>query len=194
MVSYLDMVKEKCVFCLKVLLLAAFVGTPACWAEDGAQQQGAPQQQQPQGPTVVPQRPAGGVQIWDDRVFNLDGGTVAPETRTSVGGSTRYLDKTKEFDDNTEQRARWMKNCQSARDTNMKSYRDCMDEQKKKELGSRTNFGAREPRGGSDGLNRPATSPRGMQGIKPDASDMKPRLPEENEQSAQESSENADTD
>ncbi len=132
-------------------------------------------QPQPQGQAAPPanlnpQPAAGsnGIKIWDDRVFDLNGGTAEPETRTSAGGSRRYLDKTKELDYNTEQRARWMGACASLKDSNFKAYGECVEAQKKKELGSRTNFGSREgASSGSEGLNKPSSAPAAMQGIRP---------------------------
>lgn len=110
------------------------------------------------------------IKIFDDRVFDLGGGTYTPETRTSPGGNTRYLDKDKELNYNTEQRGRWMAACESLKETDFKAYSQCVESQKKKELGSRTNFGAREPRSGDE--KTPPISPRGME-------DVKPSMPEE---------------
>lgn len=129
---------------------------------------GQPQAQQPMQVQIAPPPPAPDrIKIFDDRVFDLSGGTNEPTTRTSAGGNTRYLDKDKELDYNTEQRDRWMKNCASLKETDYKAYSQCFEAQKKKETGSRTNFGMREPRSGSDGVNAPP--PKQM------PSDLKPK-------------------
>lgn len=138
----------------KVLLAAFFFAVLA----------GAENAPQPGAPSVNPTQPnppssTNNIKIFDDGVFNVGGGTYTPETRRSNSGTSRYLDKDKELDYNTEQRDRWLKSCASLRDVDSKGYRDCIEGQKKKELGSRTNFGVREPRSGADGLNAPPVRP-----------------------------------
>ncbi len=93
------------------------------------------------------------ITIFDDRTFNLDGGTAVPETRKSAGGNTRYLDKGKELDYNSAQRDAWIASCETLREKNYGAFKDCVAKAKKKELGGRTGFGARESSSGSDGLN-----------------------------------------
>ncbi len=146
----------------KVLVMALFFGFFA-----GAEN--APQQAAPSVNPTQPNPPAStnNIKIFDDGVFNVGGGTYTPETRKSNNGTSRYLDKDKELDYNSEQRARWLKSCESLRDTDPKGFGDCVKGQKAKELSGRTNFGAREPRSGADGLNAPAASPRSMDGIRP---------------------------
>lgn len=117
------------------------------------------------------------ISIFDDRTFNLDGGTNSPETRQSIRGNTRYLDKSKELDYNAPQRERWIAACESLKERDFKAFQECVASQKKKELGSRTNFGIREPRSGSDGLNSPAGGPRGMDGIRPAPQEFRPSEP-----------------
>jgi hypothetical protein len=166
----MDMVKQKRFARVWWGVLAPLALALPAWAEapqDGAQGYTQPQPQQPVNINPQPAAGSNGIKIWDDRVFDLSGGTAEPETRTSVGGSRRYLDKTKELDYNTEQRARWMASCASLKDSNFKAYGECVETQKKKELGSRTNFGTREGASASEGISKPSSAPAGMQGIRP---------------------------
>jgi hypothetical protein len=174
-ISYKDMVKQKRSWWVLVAVALSFLTASPLWAEGQplGQQQGGQQNLNPQ-----PAAGANNIKIWDDRVFDLNGGTQEPESRTSNGGTRRYLDKTKDLDYNTEQRDRWMKSCASLRESDFKAYGDCVDAQKKKELGSRTNFGTRDPRS-SDGVNNQRNAPAGVQGVAPMPSNLKPSLPEE---------------
>lgn len=104
----------------------------------------------PQAPASQPvQTPAANnnIKIFDDRVFNLDGGTSLPDARVSPrSGEMRYLDNSKELDYNTEQRDRWLKNCASLKEVDFKAFKECVESQKRKETSGRANFGTRQPR------------------------------------------------
>jgi hypothetical protein len=180
-ISLTDMVKNKASFVRVSLGLLALFLADASISETPNQ-----------APSVSPTQPlpssnGNNIKIFDDRVFNLEGGTSVPETRVSPSGTTRYLDNTKELDYNTEQRDRWLKNCASLKEVDYKAFRDCVESQKKKELGSRTNFGAREPRSSVEAPMAPAPSvnresPSPMQGIAPASPRRLPEAePEETE-------------
>lgn len=62
---------------------------------------------------------------FDDGVFNLNGNSD-PDTRTSAGGTTRYLDKAKDFDYNSETRATALKGCDSLRESSNAAWRECV--------------------------------------------------------------------
>lgn len=120
--------------------------------------------------------PGGNIKIFDDKVFDLNGGTTNTDTRSGADGKGRYLDKSKELNYNTEQYERWKASCDSLKEKDMKAYRACVESKKKKELGSRSNFGTsdfgtREPRSGGQGLNVPrpgnSAAPAGINGIRP---------------------------
>ncbi|MBY0370715.1 hypothetical protein K2X33_08515 [bacterium] len=66
------------------------------------------------------------VTIFDDTVFNLNG-SQDPDTRTSVGGNTRYLDKTKNFDYNSETRQNAIGGCDSLREKSYKAFQECVN-------------------------------------------------------------------
>jgi hypothetical protein len=119
------------------------------------------------------------ITIFDDRVFNLDGGTVSSETRQGANGANRYLDKTKELDYNAPDREKGIAACQPLKERNFKAFRECVAAHLKQSAGGRTNFGTREPRTGSGGVNAPESTPRGTPLGKPPLLDLKPSQPDE---------------
>ena len=81
------------------------------------------------GPAPAPQ--GRGIQIFDDRVFDLKPSETKPTTRkSSVTGSERFL--ADEPDYNSEQREQWIESCQPQRDKNLQAFRDCFNGQKRK--------------------------------------------------------------
>ncbi len=134
-ISLISMVKYKALIVFGFLslgpsLLLGETTPPAAPAAPGAQAPAA----------------SNNIKIFDDRVFNLDGGTSVPESRVSPGGTTRYIDNTKELDYNTEQRDRWLKNCAALKEVDFKAFKECVESQKRKETSGRANFGTRGPR------------------------------------------------
>ncbi len=165
-------------FCAWLLSSAAFAES----AEQAPYQVVQPGAGAPAGQGPVSTAPVGskGISVWDDRVFNVTGGTT-----DNVGGpGSREIDRSKELNYNVEQMQRWKNNCASARDNNSKAFRDCVNAQKESELSKGTSFGVREPRSGSNGLNVPALPSR--QSSPPNLQNLKPTQPEESENSAEE--------
>jgi hypothetical protein len=114
-------------------------------------------------PTPVAPATGNNIKIFDDRVFNLDGGTSVPEFRVSPGGTVRYLDNTKELNYTVEQRDRWLKNCAALKEVDFKRFKDCVGSQAQQETSGRANFGTREPRSSEPSPSKalaPAPSPR----------------------------------
>jgi len=83
------------------------------------------EQQAPPAAGAAP-KTGNNVTIFDDRVFNLES-NGNPDTRTSVGGATRYLDNTKEFNYNSETRRKAMQGCESLREGNYSAYSECVN-------------------------------------------------------------------
>ncbi len=121
----------------------------------------APPQYQPN--PGQPLAPSGGnnIKVFDDKVFDIGGGSNGPETRTSAGGNTRYLDKEKEYNTNTEQRNRYIRSCEKYKDISSEQFRNCVAGEQAKDTKDKGVFGVREPRSGSDGLNSPSKTPGG---------------------------------
>lgn len=145
-------------YLVSVLLSAVVViaSERSAFAENQPQGQYPQYQQNPGQP--LPPNNSNNIQVFDNKVFDIGGGNGAPETRTSAGGNTRYLDKEKEYNTNTEQRSRYIRSCEKYKDISSEQFRNCVAGEQAKDSKDKTVFGAREPRSGSDGLNSPAKS------------------------------------
>jgi hypothetical protein len=85
------------------------------------------------GQNAAPQGPSRGtssVQIWDDRVFDLEPKAPPPETRKGASGAERYLGPDADY--NRGQRDRWLEACEPMKNVDLRAYRDCFAQEKRK--------------------------------------------------------------
>lgn len=96
--------------------LAFILGFAFAARAENQPQPGAPQPQN-QGPR------SSAVQVWDDRVFDLEPKSPPPTTRKSANGTERYLGADPDY--NQGQREQAMEVCAGLKNTDLRAYRKC---------------------------------------------------------------------
>ena len=111
---------------LIALLLVCFAASAEESLEKGKKNSGGPAAGQDTGTKPQANR---GIQVFDDRVFDL--GTQSSPPTTSKGG--RNLDS--EPDYNSQQRQEWIDKCSERGKESSKAFKECFSEQKNRTLG-----------------------------------------------------------